>query len=422
MNEQTQSQTVPLDDLMLAMDVVDTLRHRESLVERELRADAREQDLIEKVKAIYAGQGIEVSDEIVAEGVKALREERFSYTPPAPGFKTRVAYWYIDRGKWAKRAAGAIAALFVVWGAYYGFVQLPEQRAVKHEVTTLTRAVREAQGQLSDLVSRLKTLAADLNQVQRQVPSSLSNVFARTEEQTKQMLAQAAQRIQTASETVPAGDTRESGQARAVIRTRLGQQTALLKDAETLLDQAQGNLRLLNLMSVLPGELAQLESSVRAISQDTEATGLADRFRQDALAALAQGDLTTAQRRSSDLKDILARLQQTYTLRIVSRPGERSGVWRYPEINTGARNYYVIVEAVTDNGERLTLPITSEEDGRVYNVDRWGLRVDKAVYDRVAADKQDDGIIQRNIFGVKRRGFLHPEYAMPTSGAAITQW
>ena len=31
-----------LDDMMLAMDVVDTLRHRERLVERELDEDLRE--------------------------------------------------------------------------------------------------------------------------------------------------------------------------------------------------------------------------------------------------------------------------------------------------------------------------------------------------------------------------------------------
>jgi hypothetical protein len=35
----------PLDDIMLAMDVVDTLRHQELLVERELQADDRRSTL-----------------------------------------------------------------------------------------------------------------------------------------------------------------------------------------------------------------------------------------------------------------------------------------------------------------------------------------------------------------------------------------
>ena len=44
-----------LDDLMLAMDVVDTLRHRERLVERELDEDAKEEQLIERLRAENSG-------------------------------------------------------------------------------------------------------------------------------------------------------------------------------------------------------------------------------------------------------------------------------------------------------------------------------------------------------------------------------
>jgi hypothetical protein len=40
-----------------------------------------------------------------------------------------------------------------------------------------------------------------------------------------------------------------------------------------------------------------------------------------------------------------------------------------------------------------------------------------AVFDAIRADKVDDGIIQNNRAGVKQRGYLEPEYAIPTSGA-----
>jgi len=93
-----------------------------------------------------------------------------------------------------------------------------------------------------------------------------------------------------------------------------------------------------------------------------------------------------------------------------------------PEHNPNARNYYIIVEAVTADDRTLTLPVRNEEDGRTYNVSKWGLRVDKQLYHQIAADKQDDGIIQNRDFGVKRRGLLAPEYVMPTTGAAITTW
>jgi uncharacterized protein DUF6384 len=73
-----------LDDLMLAMDVVDTLRHRERLVERELNEEVREEQLIERLRALYKSQGMDVPDSVIAEGVKALKDSRFVYTPPKP--------------------------------------------------------------------------------------------------------------------------------------------------------------------------------------------------------------------------------------------------------------------------------------------------------------------------------------------------
>ena len=41
---------------------------------------------------------------------------------------------------------------------------------------------------------------------------------------------------------------------------------------------------------------------------------------------------------------------------------------------------------------------------------------------RVAADKRDDGIIQNNRLGRKERGYLTPNYSVPTTGGAITSW
>jgi hypothetical protein len=72
-----------LDELMLAMDVVDTIRHRELLVERELGQGERDEALRTRLREIYTSQGLTVTDRIIDQGIKALRESRFVY-PPAP--------------------------------------------------------------------------------------------------------------------------------------------------------------------------------------------------------------------------------------------------------------------------------------------------------------------------------------------------
>ena len=87
-----------LDDLMLAMDVVDTLRHQEQLVARELSEDQREAQLVERLRLIYANQGIDVPGSVIQEGVKALKESRYVYTPPRPGLGVTLARLWVRRG------------------------------------------------------------------------------------------------------------------------------------------------------------------------------------------------------------------------------------------------------------------------------------------------------------------------------------
>ena len=119
---------------------------------------------------------------------------------------------------------------------------------------------------------------------------------------------------------------------------------------------------------------------------------------------------------------MLIQLKQAYKLQIIQRPGEPSGVWRIPDVNTRARNYYLIIEAVDDRGEVLSLPVTSEETGQTRFADKWGIRVNASVFERIAEDKRDDGIIQQRVIGRKQRGRLEPDYSINTSGAAITDW
>jgi hypothetical protein len=298
------AEAAPLDDVMLAMDVVDTIRHRELIVERELNSGERRQALMERLKSLYAAQGLEVPDHVLAEGVAALEEDRFSYAPAEPGLQRTLAHWYVDRGRWGKPLLVLVAvglALIIAWQL---LIVRPEAARV-----------------------------------------------------------------------------------------------AALPDA--------------------------LQSSYEAVV-DAAGTGEVEDRAADLLArgkaAIARGDTEAASAAIAGLDTLESQVAQRYELRIVSRPGELSGVWRIPEANPNSRNYYLIVEAIGDDGQAIRMPVRSEEDGQVHTVSRWGLRVEKEIFDRIAADKQDDGIIQDYVVGVKERGQISPGYRIPTSGAAITSW
>jgi hypothetical protein len=290
----------PLDDIMLAMDVVDTLRRRERLISRELNDADRQADLLESLRRIYAEQGIDVPDHVIEQGVTALKEERFTYRPPPAGLATRLARLYVKRHSWGKWVGGGLGAGIVAFAANYFAFVAPQ--------------------------------------------------------------------------------------------------------------------------AALPDDLAASHAAVLAVAETEHARAVAEGLLNAGEAALGNHDNTSAKAAIAQLVQLRAQLEREYLVQIVNRPGERSGVWRIPDINTTARNYYIIVEALDPSGQRLILPIDNEETGKTEEVQTWGLRVDAETFEAVASDKQDDGIIQRDRFGYKKRGRLLPHYDLPTTGGAITAW
>lgn len=289
---------------MVAMDVVDTIRHRQLIVERELDADGRRQRLIERLRDIYTAQGIDVSDAALEAGVEALEQERFAYTPTPSGLSAGLAKLYVRRGRWLKPllVVAALAALIAV--AWYVAVERP----------------------------------------QRQYEAALPG---RIEKTHQRIVAQA-------------------------------QADSVVARADDLLARGQ-----------------------RAVRSD---------------------EFDAAEAVHRDLSALLRELTLAYEVRIVSRPNELSGVWRVPDLNPDARNYYLIVEAVDAGGNVLERRVRNEEDGRYYDVRKWGLRVDEETFEAVAADKRDDGIINDYVLGTKPAGRLEPEYRVPTTGATLTEW
>lgn len=301
-----------LDDVMIAMDVVDTLRHREDLVRRELNEEGRESELIDRLRQIYRDQGIEVPDHVLADGVKALKESRFVYTPPPASWKRTLLTGWVKRDVYGKRLGMALAGLIVVLGGYHFLISRPAQQA---------------------------------------------------------------------------------------------QEQARIEVTETL-----------------PRQLRQAHAEVLAVATDDAAKQRAAVLLADGERAIRAGDKAAMSKISTDLSALRDEVTREYTLTIVSRSGESTGVWRRPPHGSQARNYYLIVEPVTADGRKLAIPVRNEETGTTESVSKFGVRVPEPTFEAVAKDKRDDGIVQKNQFGVKRRGKLATDYLMPFEGGFITKW
>ena len=148
-----------LDDVMMAMDVVDTLRHERMLITRDVNSVARQENLVDRLRGIYRGQGIEVPDEILLDGVKALEEERFRYQPPKDGLGTRLALLYVNRGKWLPLVYTVLGVIGLGWAVnYYGFT-----RPAQVESARVERLAESLPAQLEDLRETGLDLAATVD-------------------------------------------------------------------------------------------------------------------------------------------------------------------------------------------------------------------------------------------------------------------
>src|SRR5262249_25285626 len=146
------SQPQKLDDVMIAMDVVDTLRHRDDLVRRELNEEGRESELIARLRQIYRDQGIEVPDQVLADGVKALKDSRFVYAPPPASWKrTLLTLW--AKGQAAGKGRGTGAAAWAVWSGGTSLLvprpaKLAKEQARLEITETLPKQLRQAQAEV----------------------------------------------------------------------------------------------------------------------------------------------------------------------------------------------------------------------------------------------------------------------------------
>ncbi len=143
-----------LDDIMIAMDVVDTLRHDKRLIDRELNDDKRREDLIKKLRELYQSQGIDVPDHVLEEGVQALEDERFVYQPPKESYKTWLAKLYVSRDSWGKNLSIGLAVVLGVWLFWHFTVERPKDLKTQQTEQELTTRLPKS---IQSLVSDIKT-------------------------------------------------------------------------------------------------------------------------------------------------------------------------------------------------------------------------------------------------------------------------
>lgn len=377
------------NDLIVASDIVDTIRNDERLIDHELGSEDRQKALKARLKDMYKAQGMDVSDAVIEAAVARSNAERFVFKPMGTGFTRFMWTSYVRRNKYALRLSVAVGVVVVGIVGYnaaqYQFIEKPALEAVRR----LELQVAEV------LPNRLKAVSDEA----LASASRLQDEVSKSEIEAQQTIVKSALR---------ARDIFEAEQGIKAI-DQLGRTLKETEARRTLVASAKQTI---DAESAKVAGLSVDSNAREALNIKLAGIGLAAESADAALLKSAIRSYNTT----------LTFVQSTYDIRIVDREGERTGVWRYWE-PTGEKYYYVVVEAIDRTGRAQPVDVKNIENGRTDNVVTWAIRVPQRTYEKVGADKQADGVVDNVKAGVKPAGSIDIRWDIPTiNDQRITSW
>lgn len=192
--------------------------------------------------------------------------------------------------------------------------------------------------------------------------------------------------------------------------------------------------------AALPSEEAKIYSAIKAVIAKDEKEGIAlsEKLHTEAQTYISSVDVPRLNTTVQKMNGLNGILNQDYDVRIVSREGVKSGIDRYYQGSFSG--WYLVVEAIdSSSGNVVPVQITNSENGQTSQVTMWGERVhgtdkdivekiqggysDSSLLVKVIKDKMDNGIVDDNQIGKKKKGYLH--YKLNSSdfeGKQITSW
>ena len=153
-------------------------------------------------------------------------------------------------------------------------------------------------------------------------------------------------------------------------------------------------------------ELEKLYGNAKALAKEQAALQQAEDMYQQGTRYLQTKETEKVTGIVAQLGELEHTLTQEYKILVygyVERTNDR---------NPHQKKHYARVEARASNGELVFLTIRDEEKDQMRSAPFWRERVPKSVYDRIKRDKNDNGVVDNNLFGAKEKGYLDVHVSM----------
>lgn len=374
-----------IEDVLMAADAVDTIRHEIAIQETEILSDDRRLAIKARLRQYYASQGIEVPDEVIDRAVEDMDKNRYTHTPLEPGVSRYLANLWVDRRLIFKRTIVAFVLMIFIGISANAindvlFVQPREKALAELEIDLETRLPVILEDRYTKAVA-LATQMDDevaLTMVNKIRDAALKNILSR-----------------------------EAEEARSNIKKLEDQLSALRSRNATL---------------AMRDEYQEINDTVASANMDDGARRSVEILMGDLDHAVKTANQDSFRVLMQEIHEQLDRIATPLSLKIVDRDGIRAGVWRSQD-NGRTKVYYLIVEAVDENGLPVSFPIMNYETGKTETVDHWGIRVSEDEYTKVERDKRDNGVIDNDLVGLKPAGSLDFNWSIPQlKNQMITRW
>ena len=396
-------------EVLRVMDAAQVIHERQAALQSHETFDR--DAAIRDIQIMYEELGDLVDRHVIERALDEYLSQRYAFTPVPPGLKTRLALLYVRRGWVARRVlvpAGGVAAL--VWAGFVG-VEMLQRQALAREVETVRVEVAAVRAAYEESVDDLEVLTA--RGTPPDLPPAETDAFAAHLAEAGRLLGTVAAVLDPIRDAAARDDLVDGSldDLRAEAEGTRGN----LQRVRAEIGAAGGRVERHDRLAAYGSDVARLHAAVLADAVEDVARDRAAELQRDADVQLAARDADGLGETRRRLEDLHALIVAEFEIVVTG------GVWRRLDSDPDVRNDYLVVEARTAGGLRVPVTITSEEYGTTDQVFEWGERVPREVYDRVGADKQDNGIIDDEHFGFKRRGFVTAERRYEDIGQ-ITEW
>lgn len=471
-----------LDDFLRMSDVASQIRQFQEEVGKQLDIDQAKAVLREKLLKSAKEKKEELTPEQVGTAIDNFYSDKYSFKEPFKNFETTFANLYIARKKIAVVAGTLTAITALSWAtttaisSAYKFSlergvenvleqgyrerqdlgeklkeivssplrkQLPqsEQNKLEASITTSEGRLKESDKILEKYCPKGSAKKAvtqkNFDEAKKQIPvlqSILTPIIPQIEDGRK--IIETQKQFVSTKQSLDSliGEIRNSKPLPLLLqKAEIAYSNGTTCVDNRQLSDAQNYQRQLTTFKQdivsfldLTGKVEKIYKNVIAVAKEDEAKTEGEKLYQEAKQFIQTTDVTRLRQAVSQLENLDGVLNQEYTLRIVSRPGVKSGIDRYYTDERGKRvaGYYLIVEGVDSKGKVLQKNIKNEENGRTETVAMWGERVPEWLYEKVKADKLDNGRIDNDVVGKKEKGYLNEKILMQgvEKSGQITRW